>query len=38
VDTGHMCKDKLAAMKYVCDGCGRVAMESGHLCKPSAIK
>jgi hypothetical protein len=25
-------------MKFVCDGCGRVAMESGHLCKPSPIK
>jgi hypothetical protein len=24
-------------MKYVCDGCGRVAMEEGHLCKPSPI-
>jgi predicted Fe-S protein YdhL (DUF1289 family) len=25
-------------MKYVCGGCGRVAMEIGHLCKPTAIK
>jgi hypothetical protein len=25
-------------MKYVCDGCGRVAMEEGHLCKPLLIK
>jgi hypothetical protein len=24
-------------MKYVCGGCGRVAMEEGHLCKPSPI-
>jgi hypothetical protein len=24
-------------MKFVCDGCGRVAMEEGHLCKPSPI-
>jgi hypothetical protein len=24
-------------MKYVCDGCGRVAMEEGHLCKPTPI-
>jgi hypothetical protein len=32
-----MCKDKLSAMKFACDGCGRVAMEEGHLCKPSPI-
>jgi hypothetical protein len=24
-------------MKFVCDGCGRVAMEKEHLCKPSPI-
>jgi hypothetical protein len=24
-------------MKYVCDGCGRVAMEEEHLCKPTPI-
>ena len=28
-DPKHMCKDKLAAMKYSCSGCGRVAMEEG---------
>ena len=34
VDTQHMCKDKLSAMKYVCEGCGQVAMEA--ICvKPS---
>ncbi len=36
-DTKHVCKDKLAAMKFVCDGCGRVAMEKEHLCKPAPI-
>jgi hypothetical protein len=24
-------------MKFVCDGCGRVAMEQEHLCQPSPI-
>jgi hypothetical protein len=32
-----MCKDKLAAMKFVCGGCGRVAMEEDHLCKAAPI-
>ena len=36
-DAKHVCKDKLAAMKFVCDGCGRVAMEKEHLCKPAPI-
>jgi hypothetical protein len=25
-------------MKFVCDGCGRVAMEEKHLCSPSKIE
>ena len=33
----HMCSGKLTAMKYVCDGCGRVAMDRELLCKPSEI-
>jgi hypothetical protein len=37
VDARHVCKDKLAEMKYVCGGCGRVAMEDGNLCKPQII-
>jgi hypothetical protein len=24
-------------MKYVCGGCGRVAMEEQHLCRPTPI-
>lgn len=38
VNPKHMCKDKMAEMKFVCDGCGRVATEEQHLCSPSAIK
>ena len=37
VDTKHMCKDRLAAMRSVCGVGGRVAMEAGHLCKPAPI-
>jgi hypothetical protein len=25
-------------MKFVCNGCGRVAMEEAHLCSPAPIK
>jgi hypothetical protein len=28
----HVCSQKLAKMKFVCDGCGRVAMEKEALC------
>lgn len=37
VDARHICKDKLAEMKFVCGGCGRVAMEEVSLCTPQAI-
>lgn len=37
VDTKHVCKDKLAAMQFVCGGCGRVAVEAGNVCKPLHI-
>jgi hypothetical protein len=33
----HVCKEKLAAMKFSCQSCGRVAAESGDLCKPFVI-
>ncbi len=38
MDTTHICKDKLAAMKFTCGGCGRVAMEESNLCSPVPIK
>lgn len=37
VDSKHVCKDKLAEMKYVCGGCGRVALEAENVCKPQLI-
>jgi uncharacterized Zn finger protein len=33
----HVCKEKLAAMKFSCQSCGRVAAESDDLCKPFVI-
>lgn len=38
VSANHVCKDKLAAMKYSCDSCGRISAEAGHLCAPVEIK
>ncbi len=37
VHRAHMCSGKLNAMKFVCDGCGRVSMDSDLLCKPAPI-
>ncbi|TKB09981.1 hypothetical protein [Desulforhopalus sp. IMCC35007] len=33
----HVCKAKLAAIKYSCSSCGRMAASSGDLCKPTEI-
>jgi len=37
VGATHVCKEKLAAMKFSCQSCGRVAAEETELCKPAAI-
>lgn len=37
VGVTHVCKEKLAAMKFSCESCGRVAAESSELCKPTDI-
>jgi len=39
IDVGahHVCKQKLAAMKFTCESCGRVAADGSELCKPSEI-
>jgi hypothetical protein len=33
-----VCKPKVAKLNYVCDACGRVAVEKEMLCKPAEIK
>ena len=37
VSANHVCKGKLAAMKYSCDNCGSVAKEKQNLCHPTDI-
>ena len=37
VGIAHVCKAKLAALKYSCESCGRVAAKSGDLCKQTEI-
>jgi hypothetical protein len=33
----HYCKGKLEDLKYVCEGCGRLATSEELLCKPKAV-
>lgn len=37
VHTNHVCKEKLAAMKYSCDSCGKMAPDEARLCNPVEI-
>lgn len=37
VSAAHVCKEKLAAMKFSCQSCGRVAAEDAELCNPLKI-
>ncbi|MBR9979950.1 MAG: hypothetical protein KFF50_02880 [Desulfatitalea sp.] len=36
-DRRHVCKSKLEEMRYVCNGCGRIATDAELLCRPEAI-
>ena len=33
----HYCKGKMEDLKYVCEGCGRLATSPDLLCKPSKV-
>ena len=37
VTVSHVCKQKLAAMNYSCQSCGRVGATDKELCKPTEI-
>jgi hypothetical protein len=38
VGVNHVCKEKLAAMKYSCGSCGKMAPDETRLCQPQEIK
>ncbi len=33
----HYCKGKMEDLKYVCEGCGRLATSADLLCKPNKV-
>jgi hypothetical protein len=33
----HYCKGKMEDLKYVCEGCGRLATSKDLLCKPAKV-
>jgi hypothetical protein len=35
--TKHYCKGKMEDLKYVCEGCGRLAPSADLLCKPAKV-
>lgn len=37
VSVNHVCKEKLAAMKFSCQSCGKMAPDEARLCKPAEI-
>ena len=34
----HLCSDKVKEISYVCNSCGRTAVEGKYLCKPKKIE
>ncbi len=38
ISSNHVCKAKIASIKYSCGSCGRVAADDTNLCKPNEIK
>jgi hypothetical protein len=34
----HLCNDKVKALSYICNSCGRTAVSPDHLCQPQKIK
>jgi dodecin len=38
VNERHLCNDKVKELAYICNSCGRTAVESQFLCSPKKIK
>jgi hypothetical protein len=34
----HLCSDKVKEIAYICNSCGRTAVDPEHLCRPETIR
>ena len=37
-DNRHLCSEKIKSLSYICNSCGRTAVDAGNLCDPEKIQ